>query len=50
VKLKKIDKKAGYSVGAGELTKSEQTKIRKLKLSIGTYEIESLKGFDIGIW
>ena len=41
----------------GELTKLEQAKIKKLKLPIRTYQIESLlktsqsfKDYQVGIW
>ncbi|MCE8163998.1 MAG: hypothetical protein I3274_07410 [Candidatus Moeniiplasma glomeromycotorum] len=50
MKIKAVQKKTGYSVGIGELNKLEQTKIKKLKLPIGTYQIENFWDCQIGIW
>jgi len=50
VKIKIVNKKTGYSVGVGELNGQEQTKLKKLKLPIGTYQIEGFKDCQVGIW
>ena len=50
MRVKIVEKKTGYSVGIGELNKLEQAKIKKLKLPIGTYQIEEFKSCQVGIW
>jgi len=49
MKIKTINKKTGYFVGFGGLTRLEIKLIAKLNLPTGTYKLDEMKNY-LGVW